>query len=293
MDLGVLLFTLAAAAGLPTGADLLFMSNRDGNAEIFVRRAGSEEWVNLTNDPAVDNWPVWSPDGSKIAFQSKRGADKLDVWVMNADGSEPRRLTNHPDHDYLPSWSPDGKRIAFASWRTEAEGEERAAHLYVMNADGTGQRRLVAESTGTSGGLAWSPDGSRILFTRQVGERADLVIAASDGTGERKLTDDDAYDGSAEFSPDGRSIAFYSDDGTGADLVVMRVDGSGRRVLVADGNSWYPRWSRDGAWIVFTAPAPTSDPEDLDLSAVRADGSGKPVRILGSPKREAEGSWKP
>jgi len=277
----------------PQTADLLFMSNKDGNGEIYVQKGGTKEWVNLTNNPVSDNWPVWSPDGRRIVFQ-RRDSTMFDVWVMNADGSNQTRLTDDPDHDYIPSWSHDGKQITFTSWRREPADTGRAPHIYIMNADGSNQRRLVGVTLNTSAGAEWSPDGKYIVYSRRVrGEGADLFMAESNGKNERRLTDSDSYYGSPVFSPDGSKLAFYFDAGSSAQIVVMNLDGSGRKVLVAEGYNWYPKWSPDGKWITYTAYAPGENKQDLDIYAVSVNGKEAPVRIAVGPNRESESSWKP
>ena len=277
----------------PGSSDLLFTSGRDGNVEIYLLPAGQKEWKNLTNHTAGDNWPVWSPDGTRIAFQSNR-AGNLDIFTMKADGSEQVQLTKDAEPDYLPSWSPDGKTILFTSWRTEGD-EKRAPHIYVMNADGTGQRRLVAASLETSAGATSTPDGKRIVYSRKAGENgAHLIVADSDGKNERQLTNDgDVYNGSPVFSPDGKAIAFYSDDGTRSALVVVNADGTGRRTVLADGQSWYPRWSPDGRWLVYTAAVSGGGEGNIDVLAIPVAGDGKPILLAGGAKRELEGSWRP
>lgn len=292
LSLLLLMDHAVAQSWSPEKADLLFMSNKDGNAEIYIQKGETNEWVNLTNHPDGDNWPVWSPDGKRVVFQ-RRTAGSFDLWVVNADGSNQMQLTNNPDHEYIPSWSPDGKYITFTSWRKEPADTGRAPHIYIMNSDGTGQRRLVAQTVNTSSGAEWSRDGKYIVYSRRLqGEGADIFIAESDGTNERRVTESDSYNGSPAFSPDGSKLAFYFDTGKGAQIVVMNLDGSERRVLVSEGYNWYPRWSPDGQWITYTAYAP-DNPKNLEIFAVPVSGSGEPVRIAGSPGRESESSWKP
>jgi len=98
----------------------------------------------LETSPNVDNDPVWSPDGTKIAFESNRGGD-YDVYVMDADGTDVRDLTNHPALDASPAWSPDGKRIAFVSDRAK----KGLRQIYEMNADGSHVVRITHEGVWT------------------------------------------------------------------------------------------------------------------------------------------------
>lgn len=275
----------------PGASDLLYSSNRTGNAEIYLLPAGADGAVNLTNHPANENWPVWSPDGRRIAFQSNRDGN-LDVWVMDADGSDPVRLTDDPAHDYLPSWSRDGTRLTFASWRREPGDGDDAVHLYVMNADGSDPRRLLADSPGTSTAAAWVPGGGFVLGRRPDDGGTDLFVVEDDGAIRARLTYDAASNGAASLSPDGGLVAFHADRGETSDLAVVGLDGSDRRTVLRGGRHWYPRWSPDGRWLVFTSSVPGSEDRDLDVLAVPLEG-GDPVVLAGGPGREAEGSWRP
>lgn len=279
----------------PERADLLFTSNRDGNGEIYLLRAGSSEWVNLTNHPDGDNWPEWSPDGTRIVFQSRRSGN-LDIWAMGADGSDPVQLTQDPEPDYLPSWKPDGSAIVFTSWRQEAGDSTRAPHVYIMKPDGSEPQRLIAKSLETSSGATWSPDGTRLVFSRKSGEEtAALHVARVEGGVEARISEgSESYDGSPVFSPDGRWIAFYADRGDpGSDIAVCQPNGTGRRIVVTGGKAWYPRWSPDGRWLLYTAVVPGGDGSNLDLFAVRVDEPESPQPLVVSPGREVEGRWRP
>jgi Tol biopolymer transport system component len=114
-----------------------------------------------------------------------------------------------------------------------------------------------------------------------------------DGADVARLTDDDAFNGAAAFSPDGRRVAFHAESGSGSKLMIVDVDGSNLRVLYEGGWNWYPRWSPDGRWIVFTAQKVDGEEGDLDVMAVPADASAAPITLVGGSGREAEGRWRP
>jgi TolB protein len=91
----------------PDDARIAFISNRDGNYEIYVMDADGSDPVRLTTHPELDAFPEWSPDGQYIAFRSDR-AGNLEVFVMAADGSGPFNWTNHPSSDCHPRWTAEG-----------------------------------------------------------------------------------------------------------------------------------------------------------------------------------------
>ena len=134
------------------GRTIVFVSWRDGNGEVYAMNADSSEPRNLTQHPAKDVRPAWSPDGRRIAFVSRRDGNS-EVYVMNADGSGKRNLTRNRASDDYPTWSPDGRRIAFLRGRLLSNslrglGVRRfySYHLYVVNADGSGLRRLTRKT---------------------------------------------------------------------------------------------------------------------------------------------------
>src|SRR3989338_3033858 len=96
------------------GAEILFVSNHEGNWEIYSTNERGENVKRLTDDPGIDAHARWSPDGRKILFHSDRNGNR-DVFMMNADGTGVRQITNTPVPEAKPEWSPDGKRIAFFS----------------------------------------------------------------------------------------------------------------------------------------------------------------------------------
>jgi hypothetical protein len=140
----------------------------------------------LTDDPDVDVFPRWSPDGSQIAFSSNRSGNS-NIYVMDADGSNLTLLTEDPAGGNAPSWSPDGSQILFHS---ERNGN---VDIYVMDADGTNVKRLTNDPA-PDVSPTWSPDGRHIAFVSlRGGDVFDLYVIDINGDNPTRLTqmDDD------------------------------------------------------------------------------------------------------
>jgi dipeptidyl aminopeptidase/acylaminoacyl peptidase len=121
----------------PDGLQVAFVSDRDGNREIYAANADGSSPRRLTDNPATDQFPAWSPDGSKIAFGTDRDGNE-EIYVMSAsDGSGQTNLTANPATDRYPAWSPDGAKIAFRSSR--AHGFD----IFLMNGDGSDVTQLT------------------------------------------------------------------------------------------------------------------------------------------------------
>jgi TolB protein len=132
--------------------ELAFVSDRNGNREIYLISADGTGLINLSRNRANDFNPSWAPDGEHIAFVSDRSGN-LDVFAMRADGSDQTRLTQDPADDFAPAWSPDGQWIAFTSRR----GGQ--AQLYIMPADGSLQDRVTETEYGAFYPV-WQPDSA-------------------------------------------------------------------------------------------------------------------------------------
>ena len=237
--------------------------------------ADGSNLVRLTDHPAWEAYPAWSPDGSRIAFVSDRD-DNAEIYVMNADGSGLVRLTDQLADvgvwniipSWLLAWSPDGSRIAFVSDR------DGNAEIYVMNADGSDLSRLT-DNPALDFGLNWSPDSGRIAFHSCIKESCHISVMNVDGSGVVRLTDDLAVDFGPAWSPDGSRIAFTSDRYGNDDIYMMNVDGSGITRLTDDpASEGVLSWSPDGSRIVFLS----ARDGDLEFYVMNVDGTGV-VRI--------------
>src|SRR4029453_6316229 len=170
--------------------------------------------------------PAWSPNGRRIAYVHSTGStvgpgqSGTEIWVMNANGSGKRRLTRNVSFDGGPTWSPDGRRIMFArgSLYTNGSGLPHS-DLWVMNANGSGQRRLT-RTRELELEPSWSPRGDRIAFlvappvrvctasnACTLGRERDLWTSAPDGT--RRATGGiggDLLPSAPTWSPDGQRL---------------------------------------------------------------------------------------
>jgi hypothetical protein len=281
-------FEVACAA-----ARQLAIVKHDGNAEIYLIKANGAEATRLTMDAATDGEPAWSPDGSRIAFQSNRDGNN-EIYVMDADGSNLMRLTNNTGDDSGPTWSPDGTRIAFTSTRGDFP------KIYVMNADGTNVVRLTnRDDVDADFEPAWSPDGQRIAFSGgySSGDGNDIFVVNVDGSGLTALTsggsDDDRF---PAWSPDGTKIAFsrgcwfYCE----YDLYVMNADGSDVTLIpIATCDESDPAWSPDGSRIAFTSSASYyyyGDGCPTSVMVMHPDGTNPTVVTDGNASAPA---WRP
>jgi TolB protein len=169
---------------------IAFVTDRDGNDEIYVMNADGSNPTNLTNNPAFDADPDWSPDGTKIAFSTHRDGN-YEIYVMNADGSSPVNRTNNAATDVHPAWSPDGTKIAFT---TDRDGVGVNDEVYVMNANGSAPTR-VSNHPASELEPDWSPDGTKIVVRTDRGfPNQEIYIMNSDGSAPTNLTNNAAYD---------------------------------------------------------------------------------------------------
>jgi Tol biopolymer transport system component len=264
--------------------------------EIFVINGDGSGLRRLTRNTVADWEPAWSPDGRLILFASSRDGGH-DLFVMNADGSGQRPLTPKPGTRGDPRWSPDGRAILFT---VAPPGQPRSASgfpfgdVYVLNADGSGQRNLTHTRESGEFDAAWSPNGQYIAFSRLAGPPwgVRILVMNADGSGKRAVTPEFARTGdrgiTGAWSPDGRRIAFDEDDA----IYVVNADGSGLRRLAQ--NAAFQDWSPDGRKLIFvrlrhpkqrppaTAPgAPFR--AGADLWVMNADGSGQRNLTPGNP----------
>lgn len=296
-------------------ADIHPHLNRGNTAVVYASRADDHDYeiyrvnvngsgnVALTNNEADDGNPQWSPDGTKILFESYRDG-QAEIYVMNADGSGQTRLTNNGAFDGMPSWSPDSNKIVFSSNRSGAY------HIWVMNADGSSPVQLSTQPY--SFRPQWSPDGTKIAYDADGNNDGwqELWWMNADGSNQQaELTaanNTDLWVGS--WSPDGRYIAitrihfvYYQGNWyweyayqEGRDINAYNYDPT--TFLLSQSNvDWYPRWQTiDGQPPVSQVQplsAQSPGPIPVSWSGTDTGGSGGIANYDVQVKVGTNGSW--
>ncbi len=260
-------------AAAPTTPKIVFTSNRDGNAEIYVMNPDGSGQVNLTHHRAADFDPVWSPSGEQILFVSDRNKT-LDLYLMDADGRNVRQLFLKTLRRQHPTWSPNGKKIAY----THVDVLRGDVGIYVTSINDRVEKRIASGMS-----PMWAPDTSEIAYIY-----SDLFIPLNDGFGgiELQKTNIQIVDSRTHakkelalpdfpfvfnpaWSPDSTKIAFSGIDISAIPLPVllqddhnifdekaiylMNRDGTAvKQIIEADGeNPSDPTWSPSGDALVY------------------------------------------
>ena len=226
------------------GKQLVFTVHGD----IWTMPANGGRANRLTSGPDQDEWPRWSPDGRRVAFQSNRKGNS-DIWVMDANGRNIRQVTKHKTDDFYFDWSPDGQHICFCSERSGNRD------IWTINVQ-TGATSQVTTHKAADDDPAWSPDGRSIAFdSGREGNQA-IFVCDVDGKNVRRVTGPGAFFQVPDFSPDGRFIvyeAFNPGAGRAGGLYVIATSGGPSMQLSRDGSA--ACWSPKGDFVYFTAGA--------------------------------------
>jgi len=272
----------------PGGGRVAFVSERDGNAEIYVVDFDGDDERRLTHNDDEDWYPSWSPSGTRLVFSSNRDGDH-EIWIMDVDGSYDVQLTYNAAYDGEPAYSPDGRMIAFTSDR---DGKD---DIWIMNVDGTGAKCLTSATPGDCYFPAWSPDGKKIAFTNDPGGGAttDIWTVNADGAGAAAFNPSPAtWEWAPAWSPDGAWIAFSSDRTGDQEIFVVNVVGPKVETNMTNSpgsderyaDFFWPRTAVGATWESANSWMPRGEPKEPDRVLIPA---GAAVSVASSIKQFA------
>lgn len=292
---------LPAVRQAPAGATfpgankwLACQSARDVNfAEIYLLRADGGPQRNVTNSPATDQGPAFSPDGNLMAFHTNRDGN-FEIYVKDMDADT---LTNVSSFaaggETFPTWSADTTRLGFTSNR------DGNTEIYVMDADGTSPVRLT-DHPGQDALPDWSPDGSKIAFNTNRDQpvavpnhppETEIYLVDPDTAALTRITEVPGIDAGASFSPDGSKIAFHSNRDGDFEIYVMNADGTGQTQITDNpASDTFASWSPDGTRLSFTSNR--DDASNPDVYVMGADGSAV-TRLTTAPLFDGNCDWRP
>jgi Tol biopolymer transport system component len=239
-----------------TFCKIAFVSDRDGNPEIYSCAADGSNVVRLTHDAGNDDQPRWSPSGLQIVFVSDRSGSP-EIYTMNADGSNVVRKT-FSGNCQEPAWSPDGSKITYSTFNDGSQ------NIWMVSATG-GSPSLLLAKPGIEGQSFWSPDGTQIAVSSDFFAYDfvyDIFLVNADGTNFHALTGNifDNYDYLFPArSPSGNKIAVTIRQTIGVNqyntqIGVMNPDGSNLTPLIGGVAPFTDiSWSDDGSRILYTS----------------------------------------
>ncbi len=242
------MLVLGPAAAKSSGK-IVFGSNRaDGDRELYVVNEDGSGEHRLTFNDVFERQPIWSPDGTRIAFAGLKDGN-WDIYTIDATGGDLRRLTTDPARDDYPKWTSDG-RIVF-----ERGNFACPCRAWIVNPDGTGEAEIPLGNDDI-----WTPEpsrrGNKLAYSRNLGGILQLFVSRLDGSGSRQVIVNPGGGGdfNARWSPTGDDLVFLRDvNNVDNDIYVVGANGKGLKRLTntPDRVEFWPAWSSDGREILF------------------------------------------
>jgi TolB protein len=261
---------------------IAFVSNRDGNDELYMMDYDGANQTRLTFNQVTDISPSWSPDGAHIAYtsyqQQTAGLYILDVY----EGK--RSAVSLRGGSFSPAWSPDGKKLAFMS---TGDGN---SEIYVADVEfeptRVGKIRRLTFNPGIDTAPTWSPNGREIAFTSDRGGTPQIFIMDVDGSNVRRISMGANWNDSPSWSPTGDRIVYVARVDNLFDLYVYNIrSASFQKLTETSARNESPTWSPDGRHIIFTSNLKGG----TQLWTVDVDGAN--LRQLTSAGTNKWGDW--
>lgn len=249
----------------------------DGNTETLVDGETSIVIENIQLTHASNQAsPSWGPDGNKIVYSSNK-----EIWMMNYSGSGKKMVYESIVWDGEPCFNHNGSFIYFASEHVKPFSPEYI-NIHRINSDGTGREQLTSDADQRAPDV--SPDGSSIVYLSKISGNYDVWIMNTNGSNNRRLTEDPGNEGNPSWHPDSSKI-IYSSNG---DLWLINRNGTDKKQLTNDEfDNIDPVFSHDGEWIAFSS----NRNGNYDIWAMKPESSIIQLTSINSTQKEP--SWSP
>tara|TARA_Y100001935_G_scaffold137463_1_gene113760 strand:- start:5652 stop:6725 length:1074 start_codon:yes stop_codon:yes gene_type:complete len=254
----------------PDSKKLAFVSDRDGNREIYIADLewldGYTRWVarglsNITNSIENDWTPSFSPLENVIVFSTYFPAnDNYDIFIMDLDSGSRINLTNTDSYEKFPQFSPDGSFIIYQGWY---KGKMEIFFTNLLDKNRINLTRNPFSNDIISHGNCFSADGQKIVFTSERDGNRNIYMMNSDGSNQEKITSNESDDYEPIFSPDGLTIVFTSERDGNKEIYSYSIESKKISNLSRNsGDDWNARFygdsdklifqsSRDGNWEIY------------------------------------------
>jgi Tol biopolymer transport system component len=234
----------AAPSFSSDGSKIVYCHSYSSFNHVYTMNCRGMGRFEVTHDGMTPGPPVWSPDGTQIAFAAKSDSANYHwaIYIVDAEGTNLHAITDFiiPDEGIKISWSPQGQEIAFAL------DSLTTSHLaiYTINVDGSNLRQLTSHSK-YDVQPTWSHNGSTIVFSRFEADLPyQIYVMNSDGSNQHNITNTHSNEYTPCWSPDDSRIAFHSERDGWPDIYVMNADGSDQHNITNDpADEYYLTWA--------------------------------------------------
>lgn len=280
-----------APAWSPDHRYLAYVSDQEGNLDLWVYDSRSRTTVRLTNTREEENQPDWSADGQWIVFS--RRMQTAHIFVGNPETYEKRQITSGESKDTGPVPSPDGHFVVFVRRSPVEGGGMSNPSLCVVSADGGEVRRLDLDGLVPDQGegrVTWSPDGTQLAFSADDGTgNVDLYRIALDGGRPERVTIRPGNDVAPMWSPDGRYFAYMRlADGQTQICVIPVRGGIAKRVTSGVNPKQAPAWAPDSDHIAYSNTDLDTEATEVWVTSYTDTAS---AHFVAPPDPEEEGNY--
>ncbi|MFO7323149.1 MAG: hypothetical protein DIU68_015585 [Chloroflexota bacterium] len=268
---------------LSARGSLAYVVREKAQTDIWAIPVGSRSALRITNSPADERDPAWSPDGSKLAYASRQDGN-WEIYIYDVASGESTRMTYDLSFQGGPTWSPDGEWLAYESY------QGNNLDIYVMRVDGTQAPMRLTDHSAPDFSPAWSPDGRTIAFVSWRDGNQDIMLFSLDDPRDDavvNLTNTPLrHEDYPAWSPDGTLIAYSAlDEGVEKVFVKSVTDPDAPAQVIGRGRA--PTWSPDGASLVYAVDSLDS----THLVAGPFAGSGVATEIIPVPRGSTSPVW--